>query len=132
MKPRSKAGSRSGKTGLRKAATPKRRHGPPKAVRRRPIATNQELEIARLTQERDRLHSELQRRTDDLTEALEQQTATSEILRVISTSPTDTRPIFETIVRNAVALCGSQLANVFRYDGELNPLGRQPQRRPEL
>jgi signal transduction histidine kinase len=70
------------------------------------------------TQERDHLLSELRQRTDDLTESLEQQTATSEILRVISISPTDTRPVFETIVRNAVSLCGGLLANVFRYDGE--------------
>jgi two-component system, NtrC family, sensor kinase len=54
-----------------------------------------------------------------LTEALEQQAATSEILRVISTSPTDVQPVFETIVRSAVSLCGSLFANVFRFDGEL-------------
>ena len=51
--------------------------------------------------------------------SLEQQTATSEILRVISTSPTSVQPVFETIVRNAVSLCGGLFANVFRYDGEL-------------
>ena len=44
---------------------------------------------------------------------------TSAILRVISSSPTDVQPVFETIVRNAVALCGSLFANVFRFDGEL-------------
>ena len=52
-------------------------------------------------------------------EALEQLAATSEILRVIRTSPTDVQPVFETIVRNAVSLCGSLFANVFRFDGEL-------------
>src|SRR5262249_54425668 len=46
-------------------------------------------------------------------EALEQVAATSEILRVIRTSPTDAQPVFETIVRNAVSLCGSLYANVF-------------------
>ena len=66
-----------------------------------------------------RLFDEVQARTRELTEALEQQTATSAILRVISTSPTDVQPVFETIVRNAVALCGSVFANVFRFDGEL-------------
>ncbi len=65
-----------------------------------------------------RLFDEVQARSRDLTEALEQQTATSAILRVISTSPTEVQPVFETIVRNAVALCGSQFANVFRFDGE--------------
>jgi adenylate cyclase len=52
-------------------------------------------------------------------EALEQLAATSEILRVIRTSPTDVQPVFETIVRNAVSLCGSLFANVFRFDGGL-------------
>jgi GAF domain-containing protein/CheY-like chemotaxis protein/CHASE3 domain sensor protein/anti-sigma regulatory factor (Ser/Thr protein kinase) len=65
-----------------------------------------------------RLFDEVQARTRELTEALEQQTATSAILRVISTSPTEVLPVFETIVRNAVALCGSLFANVFRFDGE--------------
>jgi len=66
-----------------------------------------------------RLFQELQVRNRDLSEALGQQTAMSEILRVISGSPTDTRPVFETIVRNAVTLCGGVFANVFRFDGEL-------------
>jgi len=52
-------------------------------------------------------------------EALEKQTATAEILRVISSSPTDTQPVFEAIVRNATRLCEAVYANVFRYDGEL-------------
>jgi signal transduction histidine kinase len=66
-----------------------------------------------------RLFKELQSRNAELSEALEQQTATSEILKVISGSPTDVQPVFETIVRNAVALCDSLFANVYRYDGEL-------------
>jgi GAF domain-containing protein len=66
-----------------------------------------------------RLFEEVEARNREVTEALDQQTATSEILRVISTSPTDARPVFETIVRNAVSLCGSLFANVFRFDGEL-------------
>jgi len=66
-----------------------------------------------------RLFQELRARNHDLADALGQQTATSEILRVISSSHTDALPVFETIVRNAVALCGSVFANVFRFDGEL-------------
>jgi GAF domain-containing protein len=50
-------------------------------------------------------------------EALERQTATAEILKVISGSPTDTGPVFEVIVRNAADLCGGLFANVFRFDG---------------
>ena len=76
-------------------------------------------EQAVIAVENVRLFQELQARNRELTEALEQQTATAEILRVISSSPTDALPVFETIVRNAVALCGSLFANVFRFDGEL-------------
>jgi len=66
-----------------------------------------------------RLFKELEVRNRDLTETLEQQTATGEILRVISSSPTDVQPVFETIVKNARALCGSDSAGVFTYDGEM-------------
>ena len=52
-------------------------------------------------------------------EALEQQTATSDILRVISQSPRDVRPVFDTIVRAALTLCSAVSANVFTFDGEL-------------
>ena len=59
------------------------------------------------------------RLTNERDEAREQQKATAEILQVIRASPTDAQPVFETIVRNAVSLCGSLYANVFRFDGEL-------------
>ena len=66
-----------------------------------------------------RLFQELQAKNRDLTEALEQQTATAEILRVISSSPADVQPVFDAVARNAVTLCGGVYANVFRFDGEL-------------
>src|SRR5215471_12644087 len=66
-----------------------------------------------------RLFQELQVRNRDLTEALEQQTATSEILSVISSSPTDIQPVFDTIVKNAAKLCEGSGASVIRFDGEL-------------
>jgi signal transduction histidine kinase len=66
-----------------------------------------------------RLFNELETRNRDLTEALEQQTATSEILRVISRSPTDVQPVFDTIARAAMKLCRAASANVFTFDGEL-------------
>src|SRR5262245_44569628 len=65
-----------------------------------------------------RLFKELQDRNRQLTETLEQQTATSEILRVISSSPTDLQPVFQTILDNAVRLCEAQNGAVFRFDGE--------------
>jgi GAF domain-containing protein/CheY-like chemotaxis protein len=68
--------------------------------------------------ENARLLGELQTKNANLTEALEQQTATSEILRVISSSPTDVQPVFDTIVRNAVQLCGARFGVVHRFDGE--------------
>ena len=54
-----------------------------------------------------------------LTEALEQQAATNEILSVISSSPTDTQPVFDMIAENAQRLCDAHFCAVFRFDGEL-------------
>jgi GAF domain-containing protein len=65
-----------------------------------------------------RLFNELQARNRDLTESLEQQTATSEILRVMSRSQTDVRPVFETIAAAAFKLCNAHFSNVFTFDGE--------------
>ena len=66
-----------------------------------------------------RLFTELEARNRDLTEALEQQTATSEILRVISRSQTDVQPVFDTIVAATMKLCRASSANVYTFDGEL-------------
>ncbi len=52
-------------------------------------------------------------------EALDHQTATSEILRVISSSPTDVQPVFDVIVERAVRLCGARFGRVYRYDGDV-------------
>ena len=69
--------------------------------------------------ENTRLFNELRERTDDLSESLEQQTAASEVLSVISSSVTDAQPVFEIIARSAAQVCNAQLCHVFRFDGEL-------------
>ena len=66
-----------------------------------------------------RLFQELDARNHELSEALEQQTATGEILRVISSSPTDIQPTFEAIAASAVRLCEAEQGSVFRFDGRL-------------
>jgi signal transduction histidine kinase len=66
-----------------------------------------------------RLFTELGARNRDLTEALEQQTATAEILRVISRSQTDVQPVFDTIVRSAVRLCDGLFSALMQFDGEM-------------
>jgi two-component system NtrC family sensor kinase len=70
-----------------------------------------------------RLFRELQSKNRDLTEALERQTATSEILNVISASPTDVHPVFEAICKSAVRLFGAYASGLIRFDGELMQFG---------
>jgi two-component system NtrC family sensor kinase len=69
--------------------------------------------------ENARLLNELRKRTDDLSESLEQQTATSEVLRVISSSPTNVQPVFDAIAESAVRLCDGQFSFVLRFDGKV-------------
>jgi signal transduction histidine kinase/DNA-binding FrmR family transcriptional regulator len=67
--------------------------------------------------ENTRLLNELRQRTDDLSEALEQQTATSEVLQVISSSPGELEPVFKTILANATHICEANFGNLLLYDG---------------
>src|SRR5262249_34378894 len=69
--------------------------------------------------ENTRLFEAEQQRTRELTESLEQQTATSKVLDVISRSAFDFRGVFEAVVESSVRLCGAERGGIFRFDGEL-------------
>src|SRR5262245_48233379 len=65
-----------------------------------------------------RLFDEVQARTRDLTESLEQQTATSEVLKVISSSPGELGPVFQAMLKNAVQICDAKFGNLWLREGE--------------
>ena len=111
-------------------STPLLREGVPLGVihiRRMEVRPFSELQIklletfadqAVIAIENARLIHEQRTRNRDLTEALEQQTATSEVLAVIASSPTDLQPVLDTLIANAVKLSGATKGHVRQYDGE--------------
>ena len=97
---RRKTGGRSAKSRGRKNV--KRRARAP--ARQRDLPKSKDTSVARFRRERD--------------EALEQQAATSEVLRVISASPDDLEPVFDTILENATRLCEARFGTLNLYDGQ--------------
>jgi two-component system NtrC family sensor kinase len=104
MKRRSKAGGKAGEAGRRKAAAPKRQTAARAGHHRGSWDASPKMGVAQLARE--------------LKEAREQQAATSEVLRVISTSPGDVKPVFEAMLANALRICEAKFGHILLYDGE--------------
>ena len=104
MKRRSRTGGNPTKGRARKAAKPTTRNPPKGTARSTSSSAGEKTEVGRLTRE--------------LNEALERQTATSEVLQSISRYPGDLQPVFQAMLKNAVRLCDAKFGNIYRWDGD--------------
>jgi len=109
MRQRSRAGGKPAKSLRRKAVTSGRRDAPKAVHRGDPFVAD--------------LQARLERQARELIEAHELQAATAEVLRVISISPHDIQPVFDTIAENAARICEGRFAFVLRFDNELLRFG---------
>ena len=105
MRKRFTAGRAAVERRSRRKAKLKRRIAPKAGARRTSSTAGEETDVARLTRE--------------LNEALEQQTATSEVLQVISSSAGDVQPVFATMLENAVRFCDAKFGTIYRVDGDV-------------
>src|SRR5262245_7597761 len=80
--------------------------------------TKARTHVDRVREPRAELEKELEARTRELTEAREQLAATSEVLRIISSVPGDLEPVFETLLENAVRICGAKFGSLYLCEGE--------------
>src|SRR5262245_39453697 len=80
---------------------------------------SQATELSQLKEELRRVSEKLESRESKLAEALEQQTATSQILRVIANSPTDIQPVLDAVVESAARLCNATDGLIARVDGDV-------------
>ena len=104
MRRRSRASGQPAKARRRRTVTQRHRNASKAKQARSPSASGRETKIAQLTRERD--------------EALEQQRAAAEVLKIISSSPGDLESVFEAILENATRICDAKFGTLFRYDGE--------------
>src|SRR5262249_44798490 len=104
MRRRSRAGGESAKAHRRKTVARKSRVAPKAVHPRSSSAHRRETTVAKLTRE--------------LTEAIEQKKAASEVLQVISGSAADLQAVFGTLLETAMYLCGSNIASIWRSDGK--------------
>ena len=104
MKRRTRAGRKPAKARLRSALRPKSGNAPKTLSNRRSAADDSEPEVAQLKRE---LH-----------EAVEQQTATSEVLQVVSNSPGALQQVFDIMLEKAARVCDANFGNIYRWDGD--------------
>ena len=94
------------------------------------LANQFNIMAERLQESHANLEQKVEQRTRELSESLEQQIATADVLRVISNSPGDLQPVFETMLQKAVRICGAQFGNLWLREGDFFRIGAITQGAP--